>query len=165
MAAPLRNTRWERFCLALAQGRTADESYEIAGYKPNRGNAARLNATECIRERVTALQQAVAAESISAATLTNDWIIDQLIANVKQAREAGRESAANTALMLLGNTRRLFVTVSESTVNRGDAASMSLEGLNDRINQLEAGRDQGIAGGGSVPPEVQERPDELRRRH
>lgn len=51
----LKNARHETFAQELAKGKTADEAYQLAGFKPNRGNAARLNANESIRARVEEL--------------------------------------------------------------------------------------------------------------
>jgi hypothetical protein len=46
------NLRHERFAQALAQGKTATESYALAGYKANDGNASRLKGNERISARV-----------------------------------------------------------------------------------------------------------------
>lgn len=48
----LKNARHEAFAQALAKGKSADDAYVSAGFKANRGNAARLNANESIRKRV-----------------------------------------------------------------------------------------------------------------
>ena len=61
--APLRNVRHERFCVALSEGRSIAESYEVAGFKKNSGNSSRLNADERIRARVLELQTQTAADS------------------------------------------------------------------------------------------------------
>jgi len=42
----------ERFAQALAQGKTANEAYALAGYKGNDGNASRLKGNERISARV-----------------------------------------------------------------------------------------------------------------
>jgi len=55
-AKPLHNQRHERFAQYLAQGKTADESYELAGFKPHRGNASSLRAKQSIQDRVAYLQ-------------------------------------------------------------------------------------------------------------
>ncbi len=52
----LENPKHERFAQLLAEGRTADEAYEEAGFKPNRGNATRLKANESVYARVRELQ-------------------------------------------------------------------------------------------------------------
>src|SRR5690606_2363866 len=56
----LPNPRHESFAQALAKGKTADEAYALAGYKPNRGNAATLKANQSILDRVAELQQRAA---------------------------------------------------------------------------------------------------------
>lgn len=49
----LLNPRHEAFAQALANGETAIAAHEKAGFKPHRGNAARLAQDESIRVRVT----------------------------------------------------------------------------------------------------------------
>jgi phage terminase small subunit len=49
----LSNPKHERFAQELAKGKTADEAYQEAGYKANRGNAATLKAKQNIQDRVT----------------------------------------------------------------------------------------------------------------
>lgn len=53
---PLSNQRWEYFARHLAEGKTGDEAYVLAGYEPNRANAARLKSNEIIRARMAYLQ-------------------------------------------------------------------------------------------------------------
>jgi hypothetical protein len=52
----LTNPRHELFAQHLASGKTAKEAYVLAGYKPNRGNAAELNAKQSISNRVAEIQ-------------------------------------------------------------------------------------------------------------
>jgi hypothetical protein len=52
----LRNPRHERFAQELATGKTTDAAYVLAGYKENRSNAARLNASQNIQKRVAKIQ-------------------------------------------------------------------------------------------------------------
>lgn len=53
--AALPNARHERYAQGLAEGLSADAAYEVAGFKANRGNAARLKANENIERRVAEL--------------------------------------------------------------------------------------------------------------
>lgn len=53
----LPNSRHEAFAQALAQGQSADEAYQTAGFTANRGNASRLKANENIRERVAEIAE------------------------------------------------------------------------------------------------------------
>jgi len=52
----LTNAKHERYCQNRVEGQTIDAAYTNAGYKPNRGNAARLNANESIQGRIRELQ-------------------------------------------------------------------------------------------------------------
>jgi phage terminase small subunit len=70
---PLSNQRHERFAKALFEGETADEAYEQAGFKANRGNASRLKANENIMARLTELQtQAAKASEVTVQSLLNE---------------------------------------------------------------------------------------------
>lgn len=51
----LKNARHEAFAHELAKGKTADEAYKLAGFKPNRGNAATLKQKQSISKRVDEL--------------------------------------------------------------------------------------------------------------
>lgn len=57
MTKPLKNHRYELFAQELAKGSTADAAYKTAGFKPHRGNAARLSANENVRARVEGILQ------------------------------------------------------------------------------------------------------------
>ena len=61
----LSNPKHERFASELAKGKTAEEAYKIAGYKPSIKNAHRLKANEGIRARVDEILNR-AAKKVSA---------------------------------------------------------------------------------------------------
>jgi hypothetical protein len=68
---PLDNQRHERFAQELAKGKTADEAYTAAGYKPNRGNAATLKANKSVLARAAELKERAAVRAeISVASIT-----------------------------------------------------------------------------------------------
>jgi len=64
MTGPLPNIRHEAFAQALASGLAADAAYTEAGYRPNRGNAARMKSNESIRARVAELVDAAAERAV-----------------------------------------------------------------------------------------------------
>jgi phage terminase small subunit len=70
----LSNPKHERFAQELAQGKTADQAYVLAGYKENRFNASRLKTNEHILRRVEEFVQAGAEK----AGVTVDRIIAEL---------------------------------------------------------------------------------------
>ena len=47
----------------MAKGMTADEAYQKAGFKPNRGNAATLKANQSILDRVAEIQGKASAKA------------------------------------------------------------------------------------------------------
>ena len=75
---PLPNPRHERFAQALFKGHTADESYALAGYKPNDGNCIRLKGNERLKARLIELQ----TEAAKASEVT----VESLLAELEAAR-------------------------------------------------------------------------------
>ena len=91
----LRNPRHERFAQELAAGKTADAAYVLAGYKENRSNAARLNASQNIQKRVAEIQS-LGAER--AAITVETLIAEAEAARSKAMREKGGANAAVAAI-------------------------------------------------------------------
>src|SRR5262249_14239735 len=107
--APLRNQRAERFAQHLAQGKTADEAYTLAGYRPNRGNAARMKANESILKRVSQLLSSSAvqtAEAEAAAAVQTLITRESLIADHRAlaalAQEKGQLAVVASCLKEIG---------------------------------------------------------------
>lgn len=71
MTGPLDNARHERFAQERAKGKTVDEAYVLAGFKANRGNAARLNANESVQGRIREIQDKASTRTeITVASIT-----------------------------------------------------------------------------------------------
>jgi hypothetical protein len=112
---PLNNARHERFCLALLEGKSADEAFVIAGYKRNRGNASRLKANESVSRRLQELQ----AEAAANAEVTVASICKELDEANAVARERGQAAAMVSAATLRAKLAGLMVERIE-TGNPGD---------------------------------------------
>jgi len=91
----LRNPRRERFAQELATGKSADAAYVVAGYRPNRSNAARLSANQNIEKRVAEIQS-LGAER--AAVTVESLIAEAEAARSKAMGEKGGAAAAVAAL-------------------------------------------------------------------
>lgn len=141
----LTNPRHERFAQALAAGKTADEAYQVAGFKPNRGNATRLKANESVAQRVAELQGRITEGVV----LTKQWVLERLIENAKRALQAtpvlgpdGKPtgeyryegSVANRALELLGKEQGMFVDRKE-VGKPGEFERMNADELRDYIQR------------------------------
>jgi phage terminase small subunit len=91
----LSNSRHEKFAQELAAGNSADASYEAAGYRKHRGNAARLSANEHVKNRVKEIQ-AVGAER---AAVTVQSLIDEAEdARIKAMESPNGAAAAVSAI-------------------------------------------------------------------
>jgi phage terminase small subunit len=111
---PLDNARHEKFAQGLAQGKSASEAYRQAGYEAKGTNseslASRLSRNIKVASRVAELKERAAA-SVS---LTKEWVLERLIANVEMG-QAGQDLApANKALELLGKELGMFIDRSEN---------------------------------------------------
>lgn len=127
----LSNPKHERFAQELAKGKSAEESYALAGFSPNRGNASVLKHKQNILDRVSeileereSIHAQATAEAIKSTALTKAWVIETLMDNVAKAMQAKamtnddgepigeyqyQGSVANKALELLGKEIGMFV--------------------------------------------------------
>lgn len=102
MPGPLKNARHEKFAQALASGETADAAYQIAGFKPNRGNAVRLKANENIEARVTELKAKVAEKVVKDTAIDAAWVLKKAAELHDKALAEKQLSVAKGALDIIG---------------------------------------------------------------
>ena len=94
-STPLKNARHELVAQGIAEGKTADQAYENAGYKAHRQNAARLMTNDDIQTRVAFLQGQAAERTIT----TIETITAELEDTRKLAEGAKNPSAMVSAIM------------------------------------------------------------------
>jgi hypothetical protein len=94
----LDNSRHERFAQFLSQGKTMDEAYQLAGFKPDKGNPSHLMARTHVRERVQELTGALARKT----QITAESLAEMAKKVHDRAMETNQLSAANTAIKELG---------------------------------------------------------------
>ena len=94
----LQNQRHECFAQEIAKGKTADEAYVVAGFKPNRGNASTLKAKQSILDRVAEIR----AASSKRAEITLARLLEMAEAVYTKAIGAGQNAAAIAAVKELG---------------------------------------------------------------
>lgn len=133
----LKNAKYEQFAQARAKGETADQAYVLAGYKPHRGNAARMSANESIRARVDELQSRVAKKV--------EVTIESLSIELDEAREIARGEKQSSAMVqatlgkaklfgLGSETRKLQGTIQVITITPAHLDALT----EDELASLEA---------------------------
>jgi hypothetical protein len=90
----LNNPRHERFAQLLAQGKSAVDAYEQAGYRRDDGNAVRLNQKPAITGRVQELTSLTASRAV----VTAESLMNEAEKVRVAAMASGQLSAANTAI-------------------------------------------------------------------
>lgn len=71
----LKNQRHELYCQGVVEGKTSDQAYIDAGYKPGRNNAARLRAKESIQTRIKELKN----RALNRHDITVDRILEEYV--------------------------------------------------------------------------------------
>lgn len=148
----LSNPRHEAFAQALAKGKTADEAYALAGYKPDRGNASRLTANDSVRTRVEELQGKVAKKV--------EVTVESLAAELEEARGLAKTEKQSSAMVsaTLGKAKLFGLIIDKKqhsgTVTVVTLSAKDLDGLtDDELARLEAAypvlEKLGLVGGGS----------------
>lgn len=145
---PLTNQRHELFAQGLAAGKTADEAYAAAGYKPNRGNASVLKSNQSISDRVAEILGA----SAKRVEIDQAWVLKQLVDNVERGLqkvpvmepdgdggwvESGtwkyEGTVVNKALELIGKHLGMFAEKHEVTGKDGGPLQFATQLSDDQL--------------------------------
>ncbi len=134
----LKNARHESMAQALAQGKTADDAYAEAGFKPNRGNAARLKANDSIQKRVAEIKSRVAEKA--------EWTAADRLLALKSIFDASASDDRRTAIAAIAEANKMQgsyapVKREHSGPNGGpiEYANLTEEEIDARITALAAG--------------------------
>src|SRR6516164_10007102 len=115
----LANQRHEKFAQLLAEGKSASESYVLAGYRDNRHNAARLKSFEPVRQRVLEIQQAGATR----AEISLEGILRELDEAISIAKQKGQPNALINAAQLRSRLGGLLTEKIEVTTRNVTTAN------------------------------------------
>jgi len=106
----------EKFCLMVVEGMNGTNAAIAAGYSKVSANskASQLMAQDNIKARISELQQAMQEAVKVRFVTTKEWVIDELVDNVKVAKTPDGDgklqlNAANTALTLIGKELGMFI--------------------------------------------------------
>jgi phage terminase small subunit len=131
----LPNPRHESFAQALAKGKTADEAYALAGYRPHRSNASRMSANDSVRARVEELQSRVAERTVITAASITERLLN-IAAKAEASNDAPMLSVARASLMDAAKLNGLVVDKHKHSgaIGTYDLSKMS----DDELDRLEA---------------------------
>ena len=146
----LSNAKHEYFAQELAKGKTADEAYQLAGYKANRGNAATLKAKQNISDRVAEIMERKAVR----AEVTVSVLSDMLFEDRKLARDLGQPAAAVSAVEKLAKLHGLMVDRKE--IRTGHLDELPADSITELREQLVTERARRLNSGSG--PEAPRKP-------
>lgn len=170
----LKNPRHERFAQELAAGKTQGDAYQVAGFKPHRGNAHALVQQQHISDRVAELlsaRQAAEAKAteiaIERAAVSKEWIIEKLRENVERSMQAiavfdrdGEPTGeyrydggvANRALELLGKEHGMFIDrkIVDANLNVKDDRANEVGGILGELFEAPTQSADDTGSGGKV---------------
>lgn len=150
----LKNARHEKFAQAIAKGRTADDAYGEAGYKPHRGNASTLRSNQNISDRVAEIQgRAAERAAVTIHSLTDELEEARAIAIAEK-----QSSAAVAATLGKAKLHGLLIEKKQHTgANGGPIQTVDLTKLSDdELQRLEAIIGPIAIDGGDQSGEVEE---------
>jgi len=101
MQSPLPNQRQEAFCHHIAKGETADRAYQLAGFKPNRGNASVLKSKQIIKDRIAVLQGQITARMIEKVAVDKAYVLDRAVKLHEACSEEGEAFNPNASARFL----------------------------------------------------------------
>jgi hypothetical protein len=129
----LTNPRQEQFCQHRAAGKSLEEAYGLAGYKPHQANAERMSRFDGVRQRIEELR----AEHAQTFEVTAESLKRELDAAIEFARECKQPSAIVAAI---NSKAKLFGLMTDRSVVSvtHNYAMMSEEELRFEIAAIHA---------------------------
>lgn len=132
----LPNPRHESFAQARATGKSADDAYAQAGFRPHRGNAHRLSTNESVKRRV--------AEIVGRTAEKAEWSAADRLKGLKTIFDATAETDPRTAISAIAEANKMQgshkpVKLQHAGANGGPIQTVDLTNMSDDdLNRLEA---------------------------
>jgi phage terminase small subunit len=116
------NIRQDRFALLIVKGETQSKAYELAGYSCPNANVVAVKASELVRkpnviEAIEKYRSRIREKHL----IDLDYLTDEFIKTVKDARECKQQSAVVSALVALSKLHGFMIERSEVSVSHRPA--------------------------------------------
>ena len=95
----LRNAKHEAFAQALAKGRSQEDAYADAGFKPHRQNASRLMTNDDVRRRVEEIKGRIAEKA--------EWTAADRLSALKSIFDREAENDARVAISAIAEANKM----------------------------------------------------------
>jgi len=95
----LRNAKHEAFAQALAKGRSQEDAYADAGFKPHRQNASRLMTNDDVRRRVEEIKGRIAEKA--------EWTAADRLSALKSIFDREAEKDARVAISAIAEANKM----------------------------------------------------------
>ena len=141
----LPNTRQEKFCQELSQGKTQEAAYKAANYsqsKHSRFYASRLATKDHIRQRVAELMQRNVEKQDAMVEITTQRLLEMAEEARVLAMQQNQPAAAVTALTAIAKLSGRWIERSEQTTKTDDLSTLSDAQLAAIIKGSEPGTTQ-----------------------
>ena len=132
----LSNPKHEAFAQARATGKSADEAYAAAGFKPHRGNAHRLSTNESVKRRVS--------EIVGRTSEKAEWTAADRLMGLKTIYDAPLGQDPRTAIAAISEANKMQGSHAPakrelSGPNGGPIPTVDLTNVSDDdLNRLES---------------------------
>lgn len=132
----LRNAKHEAFAQALAKGRSQEEAYADAGFKPHRQNASRLMTKDDVRRRVEEIKARISEKA--------EWTAADRLSALKTIFDSHADKDARVAISAIAEANKMQgsyapVKREHSGPNGGPIQTVDLSNVSaDDLDRLEA---------------------------
>lgn len=128
----LKNPKHEAFAQARASGKSADEAYQIAGFRPHRGNAHRLSTKENVKRRVQEIVGRVAEKA--------EWTAADRLSTLATIARAAVEKDPRVAVSAIAEANKMQGSYAPAKLQHsGSIGTYDLTKVSDDdLDRLEA---------------------------
>jgi len=135
--APLSNQRHELFAHALASGETCDRAYQLAGFKPNRGNASALRAKQHIQKRVAEIQANMATRVAEKVAIDKAYVLARAVKMHEETAGFQEYAASARFLEMVGRHKDIQAFKDASDVNVTITVDTAIARLQAPVEAIE----------------------------
>lgn len=126
----LPNPRHETFAQERAKGKSIDEAYQAAGFRPHRGNAHRLSTNESVKRRVT--------EIVGRTSEKAEWTAADRLKSLKTIHDGQLEKDPRVSIAAIAEANKMQGSHAPAKLQHAGAHGGPIEYANLTEEQIDA---------------------------